>query len=306
MVIIMAKLGTPVTPFFAYGAFEVRLGPLYLAGRLSQANSIGLCDDMSTDIAVNTTDLKGGAPQVIYDTAITGTEGTVTVTTREQSRYNLGLQAGNGALAAAVDFISTLKSASGAGGDLDLTATGFVVNLVAAKQILAGDILTIWKAGYPESVSVVKVTAAAGNAGADQTITIGTTSVPGGLANSNNLSVVYSAADIAAGLIKVAKQAPVQLGNVDAVHYFSAAIIQVDRPTQRPRPINIWKCTIGSGFKVSGGGTEFGSNQLILKVLPPTIAEVASGGVLEHIAPYYNAGHYSGMVSTFSDAAPSV
>ena len=92
----MALIGSAQTRKFSIGTAELRVGPLNMAGRLTQAHSVGLIDSSSFSVEQTVVDLKGGFPQVINDSAITEQMSTVTGTLREFSRRNLGILMGQG------------------------------------------------------------------------------------------------------------------------------------------------------------------------------------------------------------------
>ena len=104
----MAKLGAPVTSKFPIGTAELRVGPLTKAGRLTQANSVGLVDQATVEVTQNSVDLKGGFPQLLIDTAIIDQEATISATLRESSRRNIKIMLGEGLDASAPTDVSSL------------------------------------------------------------------------------------------------------------------------------------------------------------------------------------------------------
>ena len=185
--------------------------------------------------------------------------------------------------------------------------TTITVNSVATKAITTGATLTIWKTGYPETVSTVIAGTVTGAAGSDQVITLPVTTPTGGLLPAANMiSTSISKADIDAGLVQVAVQQPISATYGNTVNYVTAQILRVDRPTKRPLPLNAWKCLVTSGTDFTVGADDFGSIPLELEVLVPSAADYATGGPLEQVVQFINAGMSRAVYHGFADSAPPV
>lgn len=261
----MATLGAPVTNRFMIGTAELRLGPQSSAAKLTQAHSVGLIDNSSFNVEVNSTDLLGGFPQQIIDTAITSQTGQMTATLREYSRSNLSVLLGQGIATSTTDIVTTLSGpVTGSSGTPDSTIT-----VAAGTGIQAGDLLGIFISGQPESLSLVRVASVATN---DITL-------------EADMAVERNYTPATDGTVYVVRYQPLPIG-VMTINYFSAMLLQVQRGTAENRPmgVNFWKVAIASGVQYAAGGTEFASTELTLKVLQPAASEYATGKPLEHLA----------------------
>lgn len=99
----------------------------------------------------------------------------------------------------------------------------------------------------------------------------------------------------------VAKLAPISVGNLSAVNYFTAQLVSSDRAANRPKVWNFWKCTLGTGMNLSQNSTDFASTEMQLKVIQPTLSDYANAS-----APLYNIRHLlgkhpSGVMGEVSD-----
>ena len=357
----MAIIGSAQTRKFSIGTAELRVGPLNLAGRLTQAHSVGLIDGSGLSVEQTIVELKGGFPQVINDTAITEQMSTISGTLREFSRRNLGILMGQGLTYVdegndITDASTTLTQAApkdtqvlsltaitnfGASGAqildnnkwhgwvivYDPTDTGLsfisrITNIGPAVAITGtfanttsastsatlsaantnlrpGHLVTC--ANFPAGTTIVSVNGtavtlsqAATTTGTSVAATFGTTKdvyLDSGLAIPAALS---------AGAV-VAKLAPVIVGNVSAVQYFTAQLVTVDRASNRPKVWNFWKCTLGSGMNLTQGATDFASTEMQLKVIQPSLADFSAA-----TAPLYGIRHLlgrypSGMMGEVSD-----
>lgn len=276
----MAKLGAPQTTKFQIGTAEVRIGPLSLANKLTQAHSIGLIDNVTIEISQDSVDLEGGFPRSPVDTAIVRRNGTVTATLREYSRRNIKIMMGEGVDGAVPsDVASLLVSNTSAG------ATSFSVTAATGANFSAGDIIVIYPDGDPASVSVCEIDSVA-----TDTITLDT--------NTPTLHDYNGTVDTIH--VYVAQQ--VGIGAVQTTNYFSAQVLQVERKTGRPVGFNIWKATIASGMTIASNAEDFASNDLSIKMLDPAASEYAVGGDLVHLAAIIPS-HPQGMMFYGADDA---
>lgn len=272
-------LGSPKTRQFRIGTFEVRIGPMSSAGRLSAAHSIGILDQVTLNIEQTSVDLLGGFPQKIIDTALTSQASSISATLREYSRRNLNVMLGN----AVADYDSTdTKSTVDTTAPIAADATS--ITLTDATGFAEDDIIVIFEVGKPESVTVSKIDSIAANV----------------LTLVTGLGTV---AAFATGANVVCYKSPaVAIGGLSDVNYFAVQLLQVERGTSRPMGFNFWKAAIGGNVSVGASPTEFSSTEMTLKLLEPAASEYATGGDLEHLAgviPSYP----TGMLFMSSDAA---
>lgn len=276
----MAKLGAPQTTKFQIGVAEVRIGPLSLANKLTQANSIGLIDSVTIEIAQDSVDLEGGFPRSPVDTAIVRRTGTITATLREYSRKNIKIMMGEGAESSTPADVKSLVETDVASGGTTFSVTGGDGALFDT-----GHIVVIYKDGSPEEVSVVRVQSVAVDA-----VTLDTdTPVLHDYNGTTDTVHIFNAQ-------------PVGIGAVQVTNYFAVQLLQQERKTGRPVGFNIWKATVSTGMTLASNADDFASNDLGLKILDPAAAEYGAGGDLEHIADLVSA-HPQGLMYYGSDLA---
>ena len=249
----MATLGSAVSDSFNIGVAEIRLGALANAGKLTQADSVGLIDDASFSMAQTQVDLKGGFPRKLVASAIVEQIGTVSMTLREYSRKNLSIMVGQGVPAAGTAFASTITA--------DLAVDASSATVASTTGFTVGDIAVIYQDGKPETVSLVIITAK----------TSGSISFA---ANSLSMALLTSG-----GTINVYKANQVPLGAVSQVNYFSATLIQ-KHASGKPIVAAFWKVAIGGNMDYATNATDFASSKMELKVLEPTLSDVAVSGPL--------------------------
>lgn len=270
----MAKLGSAQTQKFSIGTAEVRVGPLSSAGRLTQANSIGLVDSASVEISQTSVDLKGGFPQQIVDTAVTEQTSTLSATLREYSRRNLQIMLGAGldAGAAPVDVKSLIVDA------VAIDGTTVTVTAASGANFSIGDIVVMYPEGRPEDVCVDRITAISIDA----------------LTLENGVAVALDGTTETVNIF-VANQ--VAVGAVTQTNYFAVSLVQSENSSGRPVGFNFWKAALGGSMTFSTNATDFASNDLSLKILQPANAEYGVGGSLLHLAniiPANPTGMYMG------------
>lgn len=276
----MAKLGAPQTTKFQIGTAEVRIGPLNMANKLTQAHSIGLIDNVTIEISQDSVDLEGGFPRAPVDTAIVRRNGTVTATMREYSRRNIKIMMGEGVAASEPSDVASLLVTNASQG-----ATTFDVTAATGANFAANDVIVIYPDGDPASISVCSIDSVA-----TDTITLDT--------NTPTLHAYDGTADTIH--VYVAQQ--VGIGAIQTTNYFAAQILQVERKTGRPVGFNIWKSTIASGMTLASNAEDFASNDLAIKMLDPAAAEYGVGGDLEHLAELIPT-HPQGMMFYGADDA---
>lgn len=256
----MATLGKPRTKKFSIGTSELRVGPLTAAGRLLSVHSVGLVDQVTLEAAAESVDLNGGFPRTLYDTAIVSQSMTIRGTLREYSRRNLKILLGQGISASEPsDVVSTISN-----GGSGVASGATSVPVASGAGFAQGDLVGIYPAGFPEQVTIGKLSAVAGN-----TLTLG-----------SETTTLQAYADGAV----VFKFQMVAIGNLNQTNYFSAMVIQAERSTGRPIIFNAWKAAIASGLSIANNSSDFASTELNLKVLQPAETEYDSGQPLFNMA----------------------
>ena len=269
----MAKLGAPQTTKFQIGVAEVRLGPLSVANKHTQANSVGLIDSVTLEISQDSVDLEGGFPRSPVDTAIIRRNGQVTAVLREYSRKNIKVMMGEGVETSSPSDVNSLCETN-----LATDGTGFDVSSGHGTNFTAGDIIVIYPEGRPEEVTVARI----------ESVSVDTVTL------DSDTPALHDY-DGTSETIYVYNAQPVGVGAVQTTNYFSAQLLQVERKTGRPVGFNIWKATIASGMTIASNAEDFASNDLVIKILDPAASEYASGGDLEHIADLVTA-HPQGLM----------
>lgn len=270
----MAKLGAPVTTKFSIGTAEVRVGPLTAAGRLTQANSIGLVDTASVTVEQESVDLEGGFPQVIVDTAVVKQTTSLSATLREFSRRNMKIMLGEGldGGTSPVDVSSMIVDA------VALAGTAVTVTAGQGSNFSVGDLVVMYPDGRPEDVCVDRVTAID-----TDTLTL-----------ENGLAV---ALDGTAGTVYIYVANQVAIGGITKTNYFAVMMIQQENSTGRPLTFQFWKAALSGSMTYDTNATDFASNDLELKLLQPSASEYAVGGDLVHLAntiPTHPTGFFAG------------
>ena len=264
----MAKLGTPVTNDFMVGTAELRLGPLNMANKLTQAHSVGLIDTVTMEVSQESVELKAGFPKALIDTAVSEQVSSLTATLREYSRRNLGVLLGEGILASATAVETTVPGTASAG-DTSLTVT-------SAASISASDVVVVYPKARPEEISVCRV----------DSIATDTLTFDAGTPLLHNV-------DGGADEVNVYVSHATPIGAVSETNYFSAQVVTLDRSKGKPIGFNFWKAAVSSGMNLQLGSDDFASTDLSISFLEPTISEYSAGQPLEHLAqiiPMYPTG----------------
>lgn len=297
----MASLGAAKTGKFQIGTAELRVGPLSMAGKLTQAHSVGLIDTATLTVDQTSVDLKGGFPQVIMDTQVTDQSASIVATLREFSRRNLGVMLGQGlTYDAAADGVADAKTFLTAGIDGTTTpvvsialdsATGFdlVIDADDPRNTWQGWVV-IYDPALPGSSVITRLTAGGATLAEDEG------AATGALDPNFAINTVLPAGAI------VAKLAPIAMGAVFSVNYFTAQLLTLDRQTGRPRVHNFWKVATGSGMSLANNATDFASTEMNLRVLQPTLADYSENGPMAHLSeiiPRFPMG----IMGEMSDAA---
>jgi len=273
----MASLGAAKTGKFAIGSAELRVGHLTLAGKLIRKHGVGLIDSATLNVEQTSVDLKGGFPQVIMDTQVTDQSAQITATLREFSRRNLGIMLGQGLIYDdSNDDMNDAKTTLAAGGVSANTAS---IPLTSAVGFSNGDWISIYNANDAAESVITKLKSDATNALDAEFLT----------------TINFPAGSI------VSRLAPISVGNVSQVQYFSAQLITIDRQSGRPKISNFWKLAIGSGMSLANNATDFASTEMVLKVLQPSLADYEqAGSPLYHLRNIIGA-YPMGMMGEVSD-----
>jgi hypothetical protein len=259
----MAQLGSPVTNLFEIGTAEVRVGPLSMANKLTQAYSVGLIDSVSVEVSQDTVTLEGGFPRRTVDSAIVRQNASITCQAHEYSRRNLKVQLGEGIDASPpVDFETLLVSNEALGATVITVTTG------DGDEFAEDDIIVIYPDGQPEKVSVCRVASVDGD---NVTLDSGTPTL--------------FAYDGTVDTIKIFLGHSVAIGGSPATQYFAVSVISQERGRDgRPRVWNFWKASVASGLSFSTNAENFAGTELKFNALQPAVSEYSSGGDLFHLA----------------------
>lgn len=273
----MAKLGSASSNEFSIGTAEVRVGPLTEAGRLAQARSVGLVDNVTISFATASVDLKGGFPQQIVDTAITEQTGSIKVTAREFSRRNLDLMLGNAISAVAVDVKTKLSGTN-------VTANATSITVVSATGLAVDDVIVIYPEGRPEDVTVTQIASISTN-----TLTLKT---------GMGTVVAYNVTTESGTDFHVFKAHGIAAGNVTRTNYFSVMLLQQKNNTGRPAVWTVWKAANSGSMEQGTSATDYASLSMEMKILQPTLSDVGVGGDLNNMASlismYPSAARFAG------------
>lgn len=256
----MAKLGDARTSRFLISAPEVRVGPLDQANKLKQEHSIGLLNSATVSFAVESVDLEGGLPRVLYDTAVTSQPGSVAVEMREYSRRNLQMLLGyTPSATASMDVKSNVAA--------DATAGAVTIDVTASDgaNFSAGQLVGIYQDGPTNTanISYCKIESIA-----TDTLTF---------IAETPLLFDYAIGD------HLFNAQPLALGAIDQTNYFTLQVLGTRRDGT-PSGFLFWKCALSAGLEMAYSADDFGTNPGEFKVLNPSAAEYGTGGPLEHVA----------------------
>jgi hypothetical protein len=263
-------LGTPRTNKFHIGNAELRIGPLSMANKLTQAHSVGLLQSATVNFNQESVDLEGGLPKQLIDTVITRTNVTISAQAYEYSRKNIRMMINEGAESVAPSEYSGEVAVSYTAGT---TATEVIQTTLLLDDVTVGDMLVIYNVGAPEKVSVVKVASKAARTAPNATmaeITIDGTKTPV-LFDAPQGTLIYKANQIG-------------LGNTSSTNYFAAEIISLEHTTGRPKGFSFWKCAVSGGMEYAFNNDNYAVTPITLKVLTPAASEYGAGEDLVHLA----------------------
>lgn len=270
----MSKLGSPKTTKFSIGTAEVRIGPMTLANKLTQANSIGLLDNVTVEVAQESVDLLGGFPQVTVDTAVISQESSMTATVREYSQRNMKVMMGE-AVESFVNDVASLMVTTELTGSVD-----FDVTAADGANFSAGDIIAMYPNLRPEEIQIVRI----------DSVAVDTITLDAG-------TPLLFDMDGTAETINIFKAAEVPIGAIQETNYFAVQILQLQRGTARPIGFNFWKGAVGAGMTFATSAQDFASTDMVIKMLEPAESEYGSGEPLVHlnnIIPTNPVGMYFG------------
>lgn len=269
----MAKLGDARTSKFQISPAEVRISSLSNANKLTSTHSIGLLNSATVAFNVESVDLEGGLPRVLYDTAITAQPGTVSVEMREYSRRNIELLLGYTPSAVVTELATTLTA--------DATLGAVALTVADETGFAQGDLIGI----YPSTPQDV----------ADISYCLVTSTAANTLNLSSDTPTLF-AYDGTTNKANIFRVSPVAVGNVTSTNYFSMQVMGLNRVGQ-PIGFQFWKCALSSGLEMAYSSEDFGTTPGEFKILQPAAAEYGTGGDLEHVAALianYPLGMYMG------------
>ena len=254
----MANLGSAVTNKFSIGTAELRIGPVSLAGQLTQAHSVGLIDVATVSVSQNSVDLLGGFPQKIIDTAVVSQESSLAATAREYSKRNIDILLGNAAAVLTTQAATDRSLVVSSSGAAEITVTG-----ADGANFAIGDILVVHSQTNPEDVSVVRIDG----------ITVDSLALDAG----TPLTFTPVAGDF------IFQAEPSAVGDVNQTNYFAVSLVQTQRNGD-PAVWNFWKAAVSAGMEYGTSAEDFGSTEIAIKLLEPSAADYAAGGDLNHLA----------------------
>lgn len=258
----MPKLGDAQTSRFVITPAEFRIGPMSEANKLLPSNSVGLLNSATVTFNVESVDLEGGLPRVLYDTAVTSQPGTIAAEMREYSARNISLLLGYTPQAYVADRKAVLAADATSGATSIDVATG------EAAQYNPGDLIGIYPA---EPQDVANISYCLVDSIAVDTITLDT--------NTPTL-FAYNGTTSPANVFAAE---PVPIGAVTATNYFSSQVLG-NRRDGVPMGFMFWKCAISSGLEMAFSSEDFGTTPGEFKILQPSAADFGTGGPLEHVA----------------------
>jgi len=265
-------LGTPITNKFQIGNAELRIGPMNLANKLTQANSVGLLQSATVNFQQESVDLEAGLPKTLIDTVITKTNVTIDAQAYEFSRKNMRVMMNNGTeVAGSVSEYAGEVAVSSL--IIGTTTTETLDTTLLLADVVVGDMVVVYDPASPQNVSLIKITAKAARtapAATMATITFDATATP----------LLFSAP--AGTLIYKANQ--LGLGASTATNYFTADVIGLEHSTGRPTGWKFWKVAVSGGLEYAYNSDNFAVTPLKFKVLMPTAADYTGTGLLTHVA----------------------
>ena len=273
-------LGQAKTTKFSIGTAELRVGPLNMANKLTQAHSVGLVDAVTVTVNQETVDLEGGFPKKVVTTAVVSQKAELKATLREYSRRNMRILLGDGLAGSEPVDISTQLTTGASIGAVSISVTAG-----STTGLAVGGLIVIYQAASPENVTVAKIA----------TLTPGTPDVIG-LDTDTPLLHAYATGD------KVFAANQIAVGAITQTNYFSAMVIQRENSSGRPVVFSFWKAAISSGMEYGTNASDFASTELNLKILEPSACEYDVGGELVHLADIIPT-HPSGMFIGGADDA---
>lgn len=259
-------LGSPKTNKVMIGTFELRIGPLNLAAKLTEAHSVGIIDQVKIDVQMDSADLLAGFPQKPADTAITKQVTGITATLRENTSRNLDILLGNGIGNFETDPADVRGEVSTSSSISSSASTITIQN--ASGSIVEGGHLVIYSKDNPGNVQFVRVSTVSGS-----TVTLDSTlKIHEGFASGERVRF-YQPTLVAGG------------GTSPKPKYFTATLLRTDRGTGRPVGFHFWKTTIAAGISLGATVSDFGSFEMQLKALEPAAMDYEGVGTsLHHVA----------------------
>lgn len=258
----MPKLGDAQTSRFVITPAEFRIGPMSEANQLLPSNSVGLLASATVTFNVESVDLEGGLPKVLYDTAVTSQPGTIAAEMREYSARNISLLLGYTPQTYKADRKANLASDAIAG------ATTIDVGVGEGAQYIPGDLIGIYPA-EPQDVANISYCLVA--------------SVLVDAITLDADTPTLFAYDGTTSPAKVFAADPIPVGAVTSTNYFASQVLGTRRDGQ-PMGFIFWKCAISSGLEMAFSSDDFGTTPGEFKILQPSASDFGTGGPLEHVA----------------------
>jgi hypothetical protein len=270
----MAALGSAQTKNFQIGNAELRIGALNSAGKLTQANSVGLIQTANVNFSQSMAELKGGLPLQLIDAVVTETTVTVTAQAYEYTRTNIRAMLNEGVAASTEkDTVFEVTLTAGAATSASALAYGGAVAVTGsvvptwATDLPIGSMVGIYKKGSPENLSIITLTAAA---------------TASGMAFApNSLLFPYSTSDV----LVIYKINPVGLGKSDKTAYYTVDLLSKNHNSGVTQGFRFWKASIQGGLDYAFSNDSFAVTPMSFRILLPTAEELAVGGDLAGVAP---------------------
>jgi hypothetical protein len=275
---VTMAFGAAVSNKFQIGTSELRIGPLSLANQLTSVHSVGLLQSAAVKFQQDSVDLEGGFPKTLVDTAIVKTNITVESQAYEYSRKNVRvmLNEGTEATGSVIEATGTLKSAP----VITTVAASVFDTDIPTGNIAVGDLLVVYPVGFPENISIIRVTVVAASAIAGNTANAKVTY--DGTVTPILTFPVSTGSAVASGSI-VYKANNIGLGKSVGTNYFTLDILGTDSQGN-PKGFKFWKCAVSGGLDYSFSNDSYAVTPLNFKILKPSAADYAVGGPLGGMA----------------------
>lgn len=292
-------LGSAQSTNFQIGAAELRIGSLSNAGKLTQADSVGLLQNASVNYSQQMAELKGGLPLQVIDSVVTEEAITVTASAYEFTRKNINAMVGNGVAATTTaNFSFSAKAVVNTGsttstlviGSLEVFGTSSVAvptSTTAPDLFKVGGLYGVYVKDKPEELKIIRIgtpTTATGT-GATLAITLSLDSTLGVNLNAGTYGIAASATPATPVTdIVIYNLEPISVGGNSNTNYITLDIISKNHTTNLVHGYRFWKAAIQGGLDFSFSNDNYATMPITFKILQPAASEVASSGKLLHMA----------------------